>query len=397
MDKSDKLTLAQLLSNGDGSEQAFKDASAQLIALLNATPDAFIIIDHKGIIELVNATTETMFQYNAQELIGNNISMLMPEPLKKVHDGFLSAYLKTGKTNIIGKGRTLRGVKSNGVEFPMFLSVGEVKNSSHTQFVGIISDISEQENYQEALAESQEKLAQATRLSSMGELAAGIAHEINQPLAAISSYAQASKRMINSLEIDHTVTISQTLDKIAEQALRANEVINRLRTLVKKQAAQRERVDLFPLIHEAVDLAKIDKCMVNHEILLDLDEAQAMVLFVDPIQIQQVLLNLIRNAAEAMEHEKGKPVKIQCKWLTEKEIEISVIDYGKGIDLDASISIFAPFFTTKATGMGMGLSVCQNIIHAHGGRIYYSANQATGSVFSFSLPVFTENPKGLEK
>jgi signal transduction histidine kinase len=98
-----------------------------------------------------------------------------------------------------------------------------------------------------------------------------------------------------------------------------------------------------------------------------------------------------------MEHEKGKPVKIQCKWLTEKEIEISVIDYGKGIDLDANISIFAPFFTTKATGMGMGLSVCQNIIHAHGGRIYYSANQATGSVFSFSLPVFTENPKGLEK
>jgi two-component system sensor kinase FixL len=236
MDQSKKLTLAQLLSNKDSNEQVFKDASAQLIAMLNATPDAFIIIDQSGTIELVNAATESMFLYSSQELLGKNISMLMPKTIKSAHNGYLAAYIKTGKTNIIGKGRKLQAVKSNGQEFPIFLSVGEVKHSSHTQFVGMISDISEQVKYQAALAQSQEKLEQATRLSSMGELAAGIAHEINQPLAAISSYAQASMRMINSPEIDHTKTITETLDKICEQALRANEVINRLRSLVKRHA-----------------------------------------------------------------------------------------------------------------------------------------------------------------
>ncbi|MFT4653635.1 MAG: two-component system sensor kinase FixL [Kangiellaceae bacterium] len=396
MDESEKLTLAQLLSNEGSGEQAFKDASAQLIAMLNATPDAFIIIDQTGIIELVNATTETMFLYSSQQLLGKNISMLMPTPIKNAHNEYLRAYVQTGKTNIIGKGRKLQAVKSNGQEFPIFLSVGEVKHSSHTQFVGMISDISEQEKYQAALAQSQEKLEQATRLSSMGELAAGIAHEINQPLAAISSYAQASMRMINSPETDHTKTITETLDKICEQALRANEVINRLRSLVKRHAAQREKVNFYPLIHETVNLAKIDPRMLDHEIELDLDESHPVNLFVDPIQIQQVLLNLIRNAVDAMEQVKGMPLIIRCRWISAKEIEVSVLDYGKGIDAQASISIFAPFFTTKDSGMGMGLSVCQTIIHGHGGRIYYSARQTKGTAFSFSLPVFTENTNGVD-
>ncbi|MFT6268825.1 MAG: two-component system sensor kinase FixL [Alphaproteobacteria bacterium] len=397
MDQSKKLTLAQLLSNKDSNEQVFKDASAQLIAMLNATPDAFIIIDQSGTIELVNAATESMFLYSSQELLGKNISMLMPKTIKSAHNGYLAAYIKTGKTNIIGKGRKLQAVKSNGQEFPIFLSVGEVKHSSHTQFVGMISDISEQVKYQAALAQSQEKLEQATRLSSMGELAAGIAHEINQPLAAISSYAQASMRMINSPEIDHTKTITETLDKICEQALRANEVINRLRSLVKRHAAQRQKVDLYPLIHDTVNLAKIDTRMLEHEIELDLEESHPIELFVDPIQIQQVLLNLIRNAVDAMEQVKGMPLQIHCRWISAKEIEVSVLDFGKGIDAAASISIFAPFFTTKDSGMGMGLSVCQTIIHAHGGRIYYSSREPKGTVFTFSLPVFNENKNGVEK
>jgi two-component system sensor kinase FixL len=397
VDQDDKLALAKLLLNEGNDKQAIKDANERLIATLNATPDAFIIIDKSGIIELVNATTETMFLYSSEELLGHNISMLMPEPLKNAHDGYISAYLQSGEANIIGKGRKLHAVKSNGHQFPIFLSVGEVKGSSHIQFVGLIRDITEQEKSQAALTQSQEKLAQATRLSSMGELAAGIAHEINQPLAAISSYAQASKRMINSSETDHTKTISETLDKICDQALRANEVINRLRNLVKRHVAQRQKVNLFSLIHETVNLAKIDKRMLDHEIILGIEESRAIELFVDPIQIQQVLLNLIRNAVDAMEQVKGAPLHIQCRWVSTKDIEVSVIDYGKGIDADESNSIFAPFYTTKETGMGMGLSVSQTIIHGHGGRIYYSSNQAKGSVFSFSLPVLTENQSGIEK
>jgi len=391
MDKIGKLTLAHFLSDKDSDEQTVKDASSRLITIFNATPDAFIIIDQTGIIELINASTETMFLYKKHQLLGKNISMLMPDSFKNAHDGYLLAYLQTGKTNIIGKGRKLRAVKSNGHEFPIFLSVGEVKNSSHTQFVGIISDISEQEKYQAALVQSQEKLAEATRLSSMGELAAGIAHEITQPLAAIASYAQASKRIITSLKTVDAGIIAGPLEKICEQAIRANEVVNRLRTLAKRHTAQREKVVLYHLIHETLDLAKMDVRMLDHNVQIDFEEDHPIELFVDPIQIQQVLLNLIRNAADAMEQEKGMPIKIQYRALSAKEIEISVMDLGKGIDAEANINIFTPFFTTKKTGMGMGLSVCQTIIHAHGGRIYYRPRANKGSIFSFTLPVFTEN------
>lgn len=395
MVQDDKLIYAKLLPNEVSNEQAIKDANERLIATLNATPDAFVIIDGNGIIELVNAAAETMFLYSSQEMLGNNVSMLMPDSIKKAHDGYLSAYLQSGKANIIGKGRKLRAIKSNGQGFPIFLSVGEVKNSSHTQFVGIISDISEQEASQAALVLSQEKLVQATSLSSMGELAAGIAHEINQPLAAISSYAQASKRMINAPEVDHTKTISETLDKICDQALRANEVINRLRALVKRHSAQRERVGLYSLIHATVELAKIDTRMLSYEILVDLEESPVIEVFVDPIQIQQVLLNLIRNAADAMDDVKGMPIKIECRWISSKEIEVSVVDSGKGIDDETSNKIFTPFFTSKESGMGMGLSVSQTIIHGHGGRIYYASRQDHGTVFSFSLPVFSNNQSSI--
>nr|WP_297349856.1 ATP-binding protein [uncultured Glaciecola sp.] len=391
-----KLTLALLLANENNNYQAIKDASAQLISLFNAAPDALIIIDQTGVIELINTTTQTMFLYNEHDLIGENISMLMPDSIKNAHDGYLSAYLQTGKTNIIGKGRKLSAIKSNGEEFCIFLSVGEVTNSSHTQFVGIISDISEQEKQQTILMETKEKLAQATRLTAMGELAAGIAHEINQPLAAILSYAQASKRLINSPGTLDINAITEPLEKICEQALRTHEVIDRLRTLVKRHTAQREKVDLYPLIHEAVRLTKTDPRMRGHEIELDLEEGKSIELFVDPIQIQQVLLNLIRNAVDAMEQEKGMPVKIGCRRLSGKEIEVSVTDSGKGITADASSSIFAPFFTTKKTGMGMGLSVCQTIIHGHGGRIYYRSKEPQETIFSFSLPLFTENQSGRE-
>jgi two-component system sensor kinase FixL len=389
--------LARLLSNTDKGELAIKDASAKLIAIFNATPDAFIIINEKGIIELVNAATTAMFMYDEEELLGQNISILMPASLKRHHDGYLSSYIKTGKTNIIGTGRKLRAVKSNGQEFAMHLSVGQVKNSSHMQFVGIISDLSEQEKYQTALAETQEKLTQATRLSAMGELAAGIAHEINQPLAAIASYAQASKHLINSLQTVDVKMITGPLDKIGEQAMRANEVINRLRNLVHKHTAQRERVDINALIDETINLAKVDPRMLGHSIELDLIKDPLIELFVDPIQIQQVLLNLIRNAVDAMEQEKEMPLKITCHLISAKQIEVSVMDFGTGIDMDVSLNIFAPFFTTKETGMGMGLSVCQTIIHGHGGKIYYRPSQPKGTVFSFSLPIFIENQGGGEK
>lgn len=393
----DKSILNHVLSDKTSGQGTIKDANERLIALLDAAVDALVIIDAKGNIELFNHAAQIMFGYSKQEVFGQNIKMLMPAPFSIEHDKYLSSYLASGEAKIIGKGRKVKGKKSNGEEFPIFLSVGEVKDSSHIQFVGIIRDISEQERDRIEASQSRERLSHASRLSSMGELAAGIAHEMNQPLSAISSYAQASKRLLHSATRDSEIKVVAALDKICDQAIRASEVINRLRTFVKKRVAQRETVDLNALIFETVNLAKVDTRIFDHEVILELCHHHKPQLIADPVQIQQVLLNLIRNGIDAMEHIKGAPLRIHSQWLSDKIIEVSVIDCGPGIDEKNSSDIFNPFFTTKEAGMGMGLTVSQNIIHAHGGSIYFGLRQTSGCIFSFSLPATFISQEDIER
>ena len=387
MSSSGKVPITGLPSNKSEFSEYPEDANARLIAMLDASPHVFIIIDQHGKIELLNAAVESMFNYNPTQLLGKNISMLMPRAYRNAHDSHISEYLLSGKSSIIGKGRKLRAVKADGKEFPIFLSVGEVKYSSHVQFVGVISDMSEQEKSEIALAKNNGKLASAAKLSAMVEMAAGIAHEINQPLAAIASFAQASKRMINAKGIDHTKVLNETLEKISEQAIRASKVIERLRTLGKQNGVQRQKVNLLQLILESLELAKIDHRVDNYQLEYDREKIQSLLVFVDPIQIQQVVLNLMRNATDAMEEVNKSEIQIKVIVVSSNQVEISIIDCGIGIDKNAGISIFAPFFTTKENGMGVGLSVCQSIVFAHGGKIYYCANEPQGTKFSFTLPL----------
>jgi two-component system sensor kinase FixL len=397
MPNTNKPFLNKILLDNTGGQAPIKDANARLIALLDAAVDALIIIDGKGNIELFNAAAQRMFLYSSKEVLGKNIKLLMPTPFSVEHDKYLSSYLATGETKIIGKGRKVRGKKSNGEEFPIFLSVGEVKDSSHIQFVGIIRDISEQEQNRIDAQESRDRLSHASRLSSMGELAAGIAHEMNQPLAAITSYAQASKRILQSATPDNKEKVTAALDKICDQAIRASDVIDRLRTFVKKRVAQREIVDLNKLILETVNLAKVDTRILDHKVILELNCNTPPKLQADPVQIQQVLLNLIRNGIDAMEELKGEPLHIKSQWLSNGMIEVSVIDCGQGMDEEAISGIFNPFFTTKTSGMGMGLSVSQTIIHAHGGNIYFAPSHPSGCIFSFSLPATFINQEEQEE
>jgi two-component system sensor kinase FixL len=397
MPKHGKSILNQMLSDKTSRQGTIKDANERLIALLDAAVDALVIIDGKGNIELFNSAAQNMFGYSKQDVFGKNIKMLMPAQFSIEHDKYLSSYLASGEAKIIGKGRKVRGKKSNGEEFPIFLSVGEVKDTSHIQFVGIIRDISEQERDRVDARQSRERLSHASRLSSMGELAAGIAHEMNQPLSAISSYAQASKRLLQSSTQENKLKVVAALDKICNQAIRASDVIYRLRTFVKKRVTQRESVDLNELILETVNLAKVDTRILNHEVIIELCHHNKPYVIADPVQIQQVLLNLIRNGIDAMEHIKRAPLRIHSQWLSDVMIEVSVIDCGHGMDQETGSSIFSPFFTTKETGMGMGLAVSQTIIHAHGGRIYFGPSRPSGCIFSFSLPAIVDSQKDIEK
>ena len=366
------------------------DALAKLNAILNATVDAMIIIDHTGTIELFNAAAQRMFGYSVQEVIGKNIKMLMPEPYRKEHDQYLDNYMKTNQARIIGIGREVKACKKDGEIFPIELSVGEVKESSHKQFVGIIRDISDQVQARSDAIANRERLAHVTRLSTMGEMAAGIAHEINQPLSAVSSYAQACKNLLqreNSLaDAFQKQKLTDTLEKISNQALRAGEVIRRLREFVKKRNTEREYINFNDLIQDTIDLAKVDTRLLDHGIQLDLCSAPTPCLLIDQVQLQQVLFNLIRNAIDAMEDQPSAPVVIQSKWINEQYLEVSICDIGYGITEENRARLFHPFFTTKTSGMGMGLPICQSIIQSHGGELKHSPGSPQGSIFSFTLP-----------
>lgn len=366
------------------------DTNAQFLALLDAAVDAMIVIDHLGSIEVFNHTAERMFGYQATEVIGKNVKILMPQPYKNAHDGYLEHFNHTRQARIIGFGREVKAQKSNGEIFPIELSVGEVKKSSHPQFVGIIRDISDRIKVQADLNESRERLAQFTRLSTMGEMAAGIAHEINQPLTAITSYSQACRNFIEQYQPKSDdpslVKVKATLNKISVQTHRASEVISRLRNFVKKGQVIRTTVNLSSLIKNTLNLAEIDTRILEHGIKLKLSNDPRPMVNIDDIQIQQVLFNLINNAIDSLQGRPSAAIQISTHWAGEKNIEVSVKDFGVGISKEQEASLFLPFFTTKASGMGVGLSISQTIIEAHGGKLTYLKGEPSGSIFTFTLP-----------
>jgi two-component system, LuxR family, sensor kinase FixL len=490
---------------------------AQLDALLDAAVDAIVLIGRDGRITQFNRAAEHMFGYGADEVTGQNVNCLMPEPYRGEHDGYISRYLRTGEARIIGIGREVTGRRRDGSEFPMELSVGEIKSATGHGFVGIIRDVTQRHAFQEqlrlqgeelrlifdsaptalvtttadyrllrgnrawyellgyteaqiadlscsdivhpddypaftqatrqltqagagqawrselrlvtrtggvihalaqvgaidhaldghffilelvdrtaqALAEREaldlrERVAHLARLNTMGEMATGIAHELNQPLTAISTYAQASRRLIASGR-GELAEIVGTLDKIAAQADRAGEVIRRLRAMLVRRESQREHIDSGQLVRDVVRLAEIDlrernlvlKLRVNHRL---------PAVFIDKVQIQQVVLNLLRNGIEAMsEASTANEIAIATALADDGMLEISVSDSGPGVSEAAASRLFEAFFTTKPQGLGMGLAICRSIAQSHGGDLVFSNNRYGGATFTLRLPVSEED------
>ncbi len=250
-----------------------------------------------------------------------------------------------------------------------------------------IQDVTEEVMAEEKTKALQEQLAHLDRVGMMGEMAAGIAHEINQPLTAIDSYAQAAQRRIKDKNLDLN-KIQELLEKISKASARTSDVISHMRAMVKRQSNQHKRFNINILIEDAVKLAEADTQAEKFKLKQDLAGPFSDVI-VDPIQIQQVILNLIRNAmdAAAQETEENKQVIIKSALLAgENRIQVSVIDFGSGINDEAAEQLFNPFFTTKPSGMGMGLAICQSIIQLHGGHLWFTPNEKKGSTFHFTLP-----------
>jgi len=363
-----------------------RDSRMQLQAFLDAAPDAIITINGRGEIVSANPATEELFGYARTELKGRNVSMLMPSPDRERHDEYLRRYLETGETRSIGSGREVVARRKDGETFPAQLSVSEFEAHGGKYFTGMLHDISERVEAEDKQRAMFSEHAHASRVVALGEMASSIAHEINQPLTAIVSYADASRKLIDTGDCDDE-TLSHALKQISEQGKRAGQIIRRLREFVRKKEPRRSEIDLIELIKEAVALTAHDADRYGISVVFDL-QAQPSMAMVDRLQIEQVILNLVRNGIEAINDTGRRDGEIRIGNRVENGcVYIAISDNGAGIDPAGLDSVFEPFVTTKDTGTGLGLSISQSIAEAHGGALSLEPNSGCGVTFTLMLPM----------
>ncbi|NNM71704.1 sensor histidine kinase [Enterovirga aerilata] len=365
--------------------QALLEREAHLRSILDTVPDAMIVIDADGLMQSFSTAAERLFGYSAQEVLGRNVSMLMPEPDQSRHDAYLRRYRDTGERRIIGVGRVVTGMRRDGSTFPMELAVGEMRSGERVFFTGFITDLTERQQTQARLQELQAELVHVSRLTAMGEMASTLAHELNQPLAAVSNYMKGCRRLLDQGEAAALPKVKEALDKASEQAVRAGQIIRRLRDFVSRGETEKRVETVSRLIDEASALALVGAGQQGIVTRLDLDPRAATVL-ADRVQIQQVLVNLLRNAADAMQSTERRELGIASRLKPDGMVEISVADTGPGISEEVADRLFQPFVTTKATGMGVGLSISRTIVEAHGGRLWVERNPQGGATFRLILP-----------
>ena len=491
-------------------------SQARIKTIIETAVDGIIRIDTSGIMRSINPAVVHIFGYQQEQLIGQNISMLMPDSYADEHDGYIRNYLKTGTKKIIGIGREVQGLRSDGTIFPLDLAVSEILGQDEHQFVGMVRDISVRKEAQDTLKlreeqlrltfdnapsgivtcdsdyryitanpaytqaighnvfdlmhmhvfdtihpedreifldlarqakcgelkknvvslrwiskcggimrgnlhvglihnenntpksfviqfenltkrinaeikvrELRDQLAQVGRVSTMGEMAAGIAHEINQPLTAIASYTETCQRLLKSGKADSSELLD-VMERTSAQAHRAGMVIRRMRGFVKAHSTKREELDINVLVKEIVKFAKMDLPIQGSLIKIDLT-SDLPTIVADSFQIQQVILNLIRNAADAMQDiEKDKIIVIRTAFCSPDSIRISVTDHGHGINDEDAKKIFTPFFSTKESGMGTGLAICKTVVESHQGELNFENNPTGGTTFNLTLPIDPE-------
>ncbi len=364
---------------------ALEAAEARLRSILQTVPDAMIIIDERGRIESLSTTAERLFGYDADEACGSNISLLMPSPYREQHDAYIERYLKTGERRIIGIGRIVVGQRKDGTTFPMHLTVGELRTGERHHFTGFIRDLTDQQLTEDRLKELQSEVTHMSRFTALGEMASTLAHEINQPLTAISNYLRGSRRLLERMEGENVEMLRDAVSKAADQALRAGQIIRRLREFVARGESERRIESLPKLIEDASTLALVGAREHGIAVTFRLDPAADLVL-ADRIQIQQVLVNLMRNAIDVMS-EGGAVRRLDIATATgpEDQVEVTVADTGSGLAPEVARQLFQPFVTTKRKGMGLGLSICRTIVEAHGGKIWVNSPPEGGTIFHFTL------------
>jgi two-component system sensor kinase FixL len=366
------------------AEEALRAREAHLRSILETVPDAMVVIDEQARIQSFSATAVRLFGYQPEEVIAENVRILMPAPYREQHDAYMHRYLNTGERRIIGIGRVVVGQRKDGSTFPMELAVGEMRSGGIRYFTGFIRDLTERQQTETRLQELQAELVHMSRFTALGEMASTLAHEINQPLTAITNYLKGCRRILERMEGDAVPMLRDAVNEAGEQALRAGQVIRHLREFVARGESEKHLENLPRLIEEASALSLVGAKEQGVRVTFQFDPEAPYVL-VDRIQIQQVLLNLIRNAIEAMQESQLRELTIGTALVEDGHVELIVEDTGPGLAPEVAAQLFQPFVTTKKHGMGVGLSICRTIVESHGGKIWADSTQGEGTTFHFTL------------
>lgn len=364
------------------SETEITEREAKLNAIFNAAVEGIITINLSGIIISANNAVENIFGYDNKDIIGCYIRKLIPLMSEQVQG------LGNRTSKLIGNISEQIGLHKNGMTFPLEASMAEFSIKNQTYRTIIVRDISFRKMRERLDKQHLDALAHVTRLGLMGELASGIAHEVNQPLTAIVSYTEAGLNLMSQDKYNQEL-LRNILEKSNQQASRAGQIIHRMRNLVKINNIHQSTTNINDLIEEAVGLCA--SYIKQNSIQLRLLLANDLPMFnIDFIQIEQVLLNLIKNSIDALSLvpvSKPRILSIQTVLNENHAIEIRVKDNGTGIKHSEQKNILTPFYTTKGDGLGMGLSICRSIIEAHGGVLRFNSLPGKGTTFYFTLPL----------
>ncbi|MBK8815212.1 MAG: PAS domain S-box protein [Methylococcaceae bacterium] len=381
------LALKRSVDELNHSRHQLLEREAKLNSILNASIEGIIVIDTSGIIVSVNAAVENIFGYSAEELIGYSVNLLMPITMRKKQDYYLEKYLRIFVPKVIGQIREVEGLRKDGSLVPLDMTIAEFPLDGMQYYSGIVRDVSARKLQEQQEKEHLEKLAHVTRLGLMGEMASGIAHEVNQPLSAVVNYTQVCLRFIQNENLD-LEKISETLKKANQQALKAGQIIHSMREFVKPRKIHRSTVDINELIYDAISIFEAD--FKQHLITMRFELTKNLpCVIIDRVQIEQVILNLIRNSIDAL---KELPQFTQRQLSIETSLNplyyivVRVKDNGPGLSPIQREKILTPFFTTKASGMGMGLSISRSLVEAHHGTLHFNSKEDKGTTFYFTLP-----------
>lgn len=383
----------------DGTDEGDRDAL--LRAIIETSPDGLITIDEEGSILSFNPAAETMFGFDAADVIGKNVNYLMPSPYREAHDGYMTRYHETGERRIIGIGRQVLAQRKDGDVFPIDLAVGEIQLANCRRFAGFIRDASARHAAEQSVDELRNELLHVSRLSELGEMASALAHELNQPLTAIINYLEACRRLLErSEEAGQRQTalpdqVESLMKKTSDQAHRAGRIIQQLRKFIRKGETERLPAPINAVVREAAELAMVGSrqqaISVDFEMADDLPE-----IMIDRVQIQQVIINLVRNSIDALISETlfcemgRRALTVRTGRPDGGAVRIDIIDTGPGLPKEVEERLFQPFVTTKSGGIGIGLSICKTIVDAHGGKLWATANPGGGTIFHMSLPIDQE-------